>query len=136
CAVADQPSLVSLYYELGVSWMLIAYNRNNAAGSGCQDEDRGLTDFGRMVIDEMTRVGMIVCCSHTGYRTAREVIDYSKNPVIFSHSNPRALRDHPRNIPDELMKACAARGGVVGINGIGLFLGENDNSTEAIVRHI
>src|SRR5690606_14743350 len=75
-------------------------------------------------------------CSHTGLRTVREVIDYSKNPVIFSHSNPRALRDHPRNIPDELMKACAERGGVVGINGIGLFLGDNDNSTETIVRHI
>jgi membrane dipeptidase len=135
-AVADQPSLVSVYYELGVRWMLIAYNRNNAAGGGCQDEDCGLTQFGRKVIDEMARVGMIVCCSHTGARTAREVIDYSSNPVIFSHSNPRALRDHPRNITDDVMKACAERGGVIGINGIGLFLGDNDNSTETMVRHI
>lgn len=135
-AVADQPSLVSLYYELGVRWMLIAYNTNNLAGGGCQDEDSGLTAFGRKVLDEMARVGMITCCSHTGHRTAREVIDYSPNPVIFSHSNPRALHDHPRNIPDDLMKACAARGGVVGINGVGIFLGNNDIRTETLVRHI
>jgi membrane dipeptidase len=133
-AIDDQPSLVKLYYDLGVRWMLVAYNRNNLAGGGCQDEDCGLTDLGRRIVDEMADCGMIACCSHTGYRTAREVIDYSPNPVIFSHSNPRVLVDHHRNIPDELMQACAARGGVVGINGIGIFLG--DNSTETIVRHI
>ncbi|MGH6681078.1 MAG: dipeptidase, partial [Bradyrhizobium sp.] len=132
----DQLSLIQLYYDLGVRWMLIAYNKGSRAGGGCQERDEGLTEFGRKAIDEMARVGMVLCCSHTGYRTAREAIDYSSKPVIFSHSNPRALRDHPRNIPDDLMRACASRGGVVGINGIGIFLGENDNSTEALVRHI
>ena len=135
-AIGDQLSLIRLYYDLGVRWMLIAYNRNNRAGGGCQDQDGGLTEFGRRAIDEMARVGMMLCCSHTGYRTVREAIDYSSNPVIFSHSNPRALKDHPRNVPDDLLRACAARGGVVGINGIGIFLGENDNSTEVMVRHI
>jgi membrane dipeptidase len=135
-AIEDQLSLIQLYYQLGVRWMLIAYNRPNRAGGGCQEPDEGLTEFGRKAIDEMSRVGMILCCSHTGYRTAREAIDYSPGPVIFSHSNPRALRDHPRNVPDDLMRACAARGGVIGINGIGIFLGENDNSTETLVRHI
>lgn len=135
-AIADQLSLIQLYYELGVRWMLIAYNRGNSAGGGCQEQDGGLTEFGRCAIEEMARVGMVLCCSHTGYRTAREAIDHSPNPVIFSHSNPRALWDHPRNVPDDLLRACAARGGVVGINGIGIFLGENDNSTETMVRHI
>jgi membrane dipeptidase len=135
-AIEDQLSLIRLYYDLGVRWMLIAYNRTNRAGGGCQDQDGGLTQFGRQAIVEMARVGMVLCCSHTGYRTAREAIDYSPNPVIFSHSNPRALWDHPRNVPDDLLRACAARGGVVGINGIGIFLGRNDNSTEALVRHI
>lgn len=135
-ALGEQVSLVPLYYRLGVRWMLVAYNTSNAAGGGCQDDDSGLTQFGRDVIDEMTRVGMVVCCSHTGYRTAREAIEYCSKPVIFSHSNPRALWDHPRNIPDELMFACAAKGGVVGINGIGIYMGRNDNSTAAIVRHI
>jgi membrane dipeptidase len=135
-AIEGQLDLIQLYYDLGVRWMLIAYNNANRAGGGCQEPDGGLTDFGRLVIDEMSRVGMVLCCSHTGYRTAREAIDYSSGPVIFSHSNPRALHDHPRNIPDDLMRSCAARGGVIGINGIGIFLGDNDNSTEALVRHI
>jgi membrane dipeptidase len=135
-AIEDQLSLIELYYDLGVRWMLIAYNKANRAGGGCQDPDEGLTEFGRRAIDEMARVGMVLCCSHTGYRTAREAIDHSPGPIIFSHSNPRALRDHPRNIPDDLMRACAARGGVIGINGIGIFLGANDNSTETMIRHI
>lgn len=135
-AVADQPSLVALYHDLGVRWMLLAYNNNNRVGGGCHDEDAGLTDYGRKVIAEMERVGMQVCCSHTGHRTVRDVFDVATKPVIFSHSNPSALHPHPRNIPDDLIRACAATGGVVGINGIGSFLGQNDNSSETFARHI
>lgn len=131
-----QTSMVSLYYELGVRWMLFAYNRNNALAGGCQDEDQGLTDFGRQVLDEMERVGMVVCCSHISHRSAMEIMAIAKNPVIFSHSNPRAVREHDRNISDEAMLACAETGGVIGINGIGVFLGDNDARTELIVRHI
>lgn len=131
-----QTGLVSLFYDLGVRWMLIAYNRQNALGGGCAEADTGLTEFGRRVIDEMERVGMILCCSHTGYRTAAEAIEYSRKPVIFSHSNPRALHDHERNIPDYLIRACAETGGVVNLNGVGIFLGENDDSTETFVRHV
>jgi membrane dipeptidase len=115
---------------------LDAYNKNNRLGGGCQDEDRGLTNYGRLIIDEMERVGMVLCCSHTGYRTAREAIEYSRHPVIFSHSNPRAVWNHDRNIPDDLMRACAATAGVVNLNGIGIFLGDNDNSTDTLLRHI
>jgi membrane dipeptidase len=129
-------SLVEQYYDLGVRWMLIAYNRNNLLGGGCKDEDGGLTAFGRQVIVEMARVGMVVCCTHTGFRTTMEVMEYSKNPVIFSHSNPLGVWRHRRNIRDEAIKACAATGGVVGINGIGFFLGQNDSRAETFVRHI
>jgi len=135
-AVGDQLSLLGLYADLGVRWMLLAYNRNNRAGGGCQDDDPGLTAFGRRMLHEMARVGIVACCSHTGYRTAREAIDESPTPVIFSHSNARALVEHPRNIPDDLVRACAARGGVVGINGIGIFLGGNDASVENVARHV
>lgn len=135
-AIADQPSLVSLYYDLGVRWMLMAYNRNNRVGGGCHDEDPGLSPFGREVLDEMARVGMVACCTHTGPRTVMDVMAYSANPVIFSHSNARGLHDHPRNITDAAMKACAATGGVVGLNGVGIFLGRNDSSTDAFVRHV
>jgi len=136
-ALGGQVDLVRLYYDLGVRWMLIAYNRANGAGGGCLDEpDRGLTAFGREVIGEMNRVGMVLCCSHAGYRTARQAIDASAHPVIFSHSNPRAVWNHPRNVPDDLMRACAARGGVIGLNGVGQFLSRDGRLTDAFVRHV
>src|SRR5471032_2923893 len=90
-AIDDQLSLVGIYRDLGVRWMLLAYNRNNRAAGGCQDEDSGLTPFGRSLLEELAEQGVVACCSHTGYRTAREAIDASPTPVIFSHSNPRAL---------------------------------------------
>jgi membrane dipeptidase len=136
-ALDQRLELVELYYELGVRWMLLVYNVTNALGGGCQDrDDPGLTPFGRAVVREMERVGMLVCCTHVGRRTALDVLDLAERPVIFSHSNPRALVDHPRNIDDELIRKCAATGGVIGINGVGLFLGGNDIGAENLVRHI
>ena len=135
-AVGDQLSLIQLYYDLGVRWMLMAYNTSNRAGGGCQDEDGGLTNFGRAMVAEMERVGMLLCLSHTGHRTVREVIAMATQPLIFSHSNCAALHPHPRNIPDDLIRACAATGGVVGINGVGIFLGKNDISSETYARHV
>lgn len=129
-------NMVQLFYDLGVRWMLMAYNNNNILGGGCQDEDTGLTEFGRQVIDEMNRVGMVVCCSHTGYRSAMEAMEHSKSPVIFSHSNPKSLWRHPRNIGDDMIRACAEADGVIGINGLGTFLGNNDISIENYVRHV
>jgi membrane dipeptidase len=121
--------------------MLLAYNKNNKLAGGCMDEDSGLTEYGRKIIDEMERVGMVLCCTHVGHRTAREAMEYARNPVIFSHSNPAAIYPHARNISDDLMIACARSGGVVNINGVGAFLGvteqgRGDNSTEVLVRHI
>jgi len=136
-ALGPQVSLVEFLYEIGVRWMLLVYNRRNLAGSGCHDpDDTGLTELGRALLAEMDRVGMVRCCSHAGYRTAREIIDSSDRPVIFSHSNPRRLRDHPRNIPDDLIQACAATDGVIGINGVGLFLGTGPPTAEIILQNV
>lgn len=136
--VGDELSLIELYYDLGVRWMLIAYNRTNLAGSGCYETmDNGLTPFGHDLISEMNRVGMTICCSHTGERTAREALAASEQPVIFSHSNCAAVHAHPRNISDAMILACAAQGGVVGIDGIGDFLAApGADLTDAIVEHI
>src|SRR3546814_18555044 len=87
----------SRLYALGVRWMLLAYNRNNMLGGGCQDEDIGLTAQGRRVLDEMKRVGTVLCCTHTGERTVREATAYMEQPMIFSHYHPRLIHDHPRN---------------------------------------
>jgi membrane dipeptidase len=132
----SDPKNVARLYDLGVRWMLPTYNVRNELGCGCLVEDGGLTPLGRQVIVEMNRVGMVVCASHCGYRTAREMIEISSAPVIFSHSNPRAVWDHPRNIPDELIRACAKRGGVIGINGFGPFLGSNDSGTGRFIDHL
>ena len=127
-------NLVSFYYDLGVRQMLLAYNRDNRASGGCLEGHIGLTDFGREVIREMNRVGMVVDVSHMGYRATMEAFEISSAPVIFSHSNPAALREHARNITDEQIQACARTGGVIGINGIGDFLG--GNSSELVVKNI
>ena len=127
-------NLVSFYYDLGVRQMLLAYNKDNRASGGCMEGNIGLTDFGKDVIREMNRVGMVVDVSHMGYRATMEAFEVSSSPVIFSHSNPKALRENARNISDEQIKACAQTGGVIGINGIGDFLG--GTSSELIVQNI
>lgn len=136
-ALNGRLDLVQAYYELGVRHMLFAYNRNNLAGGGCHDADIGLTAFGRAVVDEMNRVGMVIDCSHSAYKTTMEAMQRSTAPVIFSHSNARALADHGRNIRDDQIRACAAGGGVIGVNGLNLFLGDADESRpQSVARHI
>jgi membrane dipeptidase len=127
-------NMISLYYDLGVRQMLLAYNKDNRASGGCMEGNIGLTDFGRDVVREMNRVGMVVDVSHMGYRATLETCEVSTAPVIFSHSNPNGLREHARNISDEQIKDCAQTGGVVGINGIGDFLG--GTSSELMVQNI
>ncbi|MCP4471057.1 MAG: peptidase [Gammaproteobacteria bacterium] len=131
-----QLDMVNHYYERGVRQMAIAYNRNNLAGSGCHDEDKGLTEFGREVIDEMNHIGMTIDCSHAGFKTTMDAMERTTHPVIFSHSNPRSLVDHARNITDEQIKACANTGGVIGISGVNLFLGERESTPNAVAQHV
>lgn len=130
-------NMVEVYYRLGVRHMLLVYNMKNYVGDGCLERtDDGLSRFGISLVEEMNRVGMIVDASHTGRRTTLDMFEASGDPVIFSHANPRALWDHPRNIDDEQIKGCAATGGVVGIAGVGVFAGDNDASVDMILRHV
>ena len=127
---------IERFHSLGVRQMLMAYNRNNAAGAGCQGEDVGLSNYGRRIVREMNRVGMLVDASHAGVRTTFDLMESSATPVIFSHSNVKAICDHPRNITDEQIKVCAQQSGVIGINGIGIFLRGNQATIEAMVEQI
>jgi membrane dipeptidase len=129
--------LVRRYYELGVRSLLPSYNYGNAAGCGCLDgDDTGLSAYGRDLVGEMNRVGMVVDGSHCSVRTGLDMCAVSRQPVIYSHSCMRTVWDHPRNITDEQAVACAETGGVIGITGVGIFLGPNDISIDAFVRHI
>jgi membrane dipeptidase len=135
-ALNGDVGMVDVYYRLGVRQMLFAYNRNNKAGGGCHDQDIPLTPFGRQVIREMNRVGMLVDCSHSGHRTTMNAMEASTAPVIFSHSNARHLCDHERNIRDDQIRACAATGGVIGVTGVGRFLGPGGPVVAHLAEHI
>jgi membrane dipeptidase len=107
---------ITILARLGVRISGIAYNNANAIGDGClEPANQGLTAFGKSVVLEMNRVGMTVDLSHVGERTSLDAASVSLKPVVFTHSNAKALTDHPRNLTDEQIKAAAATGGMVGI---------------------
>jgi membrane dipeptidase len=102
-------------YRLGLRLLIPAYNRTNHLCDGILDQtDGGLSRFGGAVVDECNRLGLVLDCTHVGHRSSLEIIDRSRAPVVFSHANPRALADSPRNISDDQITACIRRGGVVG----------------------
>jgi membrane dipeptidase len=108
--------MLAVYHALGVRVIQLTYNDENAVGCGCMaPEDKGLTPFGREVVVEMNRLGMLVDVSHCGHKTTMDAIGVSKGPVAFTHANPLALAKSPRNKPDEAFKALAAKGGVAGV---------------------
>lgn len=137
-ALESNPNLVALYYDLGVRHMLLAYNQMNAAASGCHERvDAGLSRYGWRLVLEMNRVGMIIDCTHTGYRSSMEIMEASTAPVIFSHSNAHTICPHERNIKDEQARACAKSGGVVGVTGVGKFLSTRGTAEVAnMMEHI
>lgn len=131
----DSVDLVQAYYDLGVRQALLAYNQKNLVGDGCAERtDAGLSRFGVEIVKEMNRVGMLVDGSHSGYRTTMDAMEICEAPFIFSHSNPHGIRPHYRSIKDDQIKACAQTGGVVGINGVGYWIGDMNASTDAIFR--
>jgi len=101
-------------YRLGVRYMTLTHNQNVGwADSATDDPDvGGLSDFGREVVTEMQRIGMLVDLSHTAPSTMRDALETVQAPVIFSHSSARALNDHPRNVPDDVLRGLKANGGV------------------------
>src|SRR5438270_365849 len=105
-------------YELGARYMTLTHFKNNEWADSATDDPKyhGITDFGRTVIHEMNRLGMLVDLSHVSDDTMRQALQASKAPVIFSHSSARALTDHNRNVPDDILKLTAANGGVVMVN--------------------
>jgi membrane dipeptidase len=130
--------MVRVYHDLGVRQALLAYNQRNLVGDGCHERtDGGLSRYGLALIAEMNRVGMLVDCSHTGYRTSLEAMEASTAPCIFSHSLARALVDHERNVSDEQIRMLGKTGGVVGVNGIGFLMQSSGEATsEGMCRHI
>lgn len=122
-ALLGDLALVEVYRRLGVIQMLLAYNSANFAADGCHESrNAGLSLFGRRLVAEMNRVGMIVDVTHVGLKSSLEAIALTTKPPVFSHSAPRKFVSHDRNITDEQIRACASKHGVIGLPGLGLFL--------------
>jgi membrane dipeptidase len=121
--IEDDERLVGVMHALGIRVVQLTYNDRNLVGDGCAEAtDAGLSAFGRRVVAALNRAGILIDLSHVGERTAREAIDASSSPVAVTHSNARALCDHPRNLSDDTIRAVAARGGIIGVNGFPGFL--------------
>ncbi|MBI4469298.1 MAG: membrane dipeptidase, partial [Acidobacteria bacterium] len=117
-AIEDSLHALRMFYRLGVRYMTLTHSNTNNWADSSGDEPRhgGLTDFGREVVREMNRLGMLVDISHVSDETFFDVMKISQAPVIASHSSVRTLANHPRNLTDEMLRAMAANGGVVMVN--------------------
>ena len=106
------------YYELGARYMTLTHFKNNEFADSATDDPKyhGITDFGRTVIHEMNRLGMLVDLAHVSPETMRDALKGTRAPVLFTHSDARALADHPRNVPDDILRQLPANGGVVMVN--------------------
>ena len=123
-AIEDSLFALRDFYRLGVRYMTLTHNNTNNWADACCDaaKHNGLSEFGKDVVREMNRIGMLVDVSHVSDKTMADVFDVSTAPVIASHSSARALADRPRNIPDDLLRRFKQNGGVVMINFYPVFL--------------
>jgi membrane dipeptidase len=137
-AFEDQLGYIQLFKEVGVGVAQMAYNTQNLVGTGCyESHDPGLSDFGREVVNEMNRVGIMCDLSHVGAKTSEDVILVSKKPVAYTHVLPAALKAHPRNKSDDELKFIANHGGFIGVTMFSPFLAKgNDASIEDYVAAI
>ncbi|MEI9811665.1 MAG: dipeptidase [Acidobacteriota bacterium] len=122
-AIEDDLGLLRQYYNLGVRYLTLTHTNTNNWADSAGDITRtdvkhhgGLTDFGKQVVREMNRLGMMVDISHTADATFEDALAASSAPIIASHSSCRALTNHPRNLTDDMIKRLAAKGGVVQVN--------------------
>ena len=114
--IENELDRVDVLYGLGIRSMGITYSEANALGSGLREaNDGGLTQFGRQVVRRMNKLGMTIDTAHCGDRTAADVIEFSEKPTLISHVGARALWNTKRMMPDSVLKACAATGGVIGV---------------------
>lgn len=120
-----------MYHALGVRYMTLTHSKHNDWADSANDAPRPepLTAYGKVIINEMNRIGMLVDLSHVSPGTMKAVLAVTKAPVIYSHSSARALADHPRNVPDDVLTLVKANGGVVMANFVPGFI------STAVVQH-
>lgn len=124
--IGNSPAALRQFHALGARYMTLTHSKNNDWADSATDDPvhNGLTPFGRAIVREMNRLGMMVDLSHVSPKTMRDALAASRAPIIFSHSNARALMDHARNVPDDVLKLLPANGGVVMVNFFPGFISE------------
>ncbi|GAB3905979.1 dipeptidase [Larkinella knui] len=124
--VGEDLAMLKTYYDLGCRYITLAHFANNAICDSATDPDgplhNGLSDFGKKVVPEMNRLGILIDISHVSDKSFYDALALSKAPLIASHSNVRALCNFPRNMTDEMIKALAAKGGVIQVNFVSDYL--------------
>lgn len=129
-AFEDQLGYIRIFKDAGVGVAQLAYNTQNLVGTGCyESEDRGLSDFGREVVAEMNRVGMLCDLSHVGAKTSEDTILASEQPVAYTHCLPSGLKRHPRNKSDDELRFIADHDGFIGVTMFPVFLRRGNRSS-------
>jgi len=138
-AIGKDLKNIERFRQRGVVYMTLCHNGNNQLCGSAKGNELGLgvNDFGKQVIEEMNRVGMMVDISHAGEQTFYDALEISRKPIVASHSSARALCNHPRNLTDEQLKALATKGGVAQVTLYHGFLREEGTATiEDAIRHL
>jgi membrane dipeptidase len=135
-SVQDELRYLRVFYQLGIRMMHLTYQRRNMIGDGCgEPTNAGLSDFGRSVVAEMNRVGVIPDCAHSSWQTSLECAQISEMPVVASHTVCAAIHPHIRSKPDDVIRAIADTGGYVGICCISRFL-RGAGDINALLDHV
>jgi len=128
--IEDELDFLNVFHASGLRVMQLTYNHRNLIGDGCfEASDIGLSRFGRNVIRRMEELGITIDLSHAGVRTTLEAAEAAARPVVITHANARKLLDTPRNATDEMIRAVAASGGVVGVCAAPFFLARGRPAT-------
>ncbi len=137
-ALNGQIAVLHALYRLGVRWIGLTWNGANSLADGVGEaRGAGLTQFGKEVVVEMQRLGMVVDVSHLAWKGVEDVLTLTKKPIVASHSNAFAVYPHRRNLPDELISGIARSGGTVGITFVPHFIGEkNELSIDHVIPHV
>ncbi len=138
-AIENSLGTLRAFYSMGVRYMTLTHNGTLDWADSCCALPRhgGLSEFGNEVVREMNRMGMLVDISHTSPETMNDVLDIAEAPVIYSHASARALHDHPRNVPDQVLRRLPQNGGVVMVTFVPSFLTSRDQATiEDVADHI
>lgn len=131
-------AVLRTFYNLGARYLTLTHSCDTPWAKGAKNqEEEGLTVFGRSVVREMNRLGMIIDLSHTSFNTARDALNYSKAPVIFSHSSAYSLCNSTRNVPDDVLRMLKKNGGIIMVNFYNYLVTCNESaSTKDVINHI